>query len=110
MRGIDGGKRVLGVTLFAVCDQHGSPDRLARSVADLLLIMARLEAAGAARRVPSMGGSESHTHTPMGTLRVTMLGAVAEFEWALTLERQREGIAKAKADGSTRGVCRLPNG
>ena len=32
-----------------------------------------------------------------------MLGAVAEFERALMLERQREGIAKAKAEGKYQG-------
>ena len=34
---------------------------------------------------------------------LTMLGAVAEFERDLMLEQQREGIAKAKADGKYRG-------
>ena len=32
-----------------------------------------------------------------------VLGAVGEFERALMLERQREGIAKAKAEGKYRG-------
>jgi DNA invertase Pin-like site-specific DNA recombinase len=79
------------------------PDRLARSVADLLAIIGRLEARGVALRVLSMGGSEVDTRTPTGRLMLTMLGAVAEFERALMLERQREGIAKAKADGKYRG-------
>jgi DNA invertase Pin-like site-specific DNA recombinase len=34
---------------------------------------------------------------------VTMLAAVAEFERRLMLERQREGVAKAKADGKYKG-------
>ena len=34
---------------------------------------------------------------------LTMLGAVAEFERALMLERQREGIAKAKAQNRYKG-------
>jgi DNA invertase Pin-like site-specific DNA recombinase len=34
---------------------------------------------------------------------LTMLGAVAEFEWGLMLERQREGIAKATAEGKYHG-------
>jgi DNA invertase Pin-like site-specific DNA recombinase len=79
------------------------PDRLARSVADLLAIIGRLEAKGVALRVLSMGGSEVDTRTPTGRLMLTMLGAVAEFERALMLERQREGIAKAKADGKYLG-------
>ena len=78
-------------------------DRLARSVPDLLAIIARLEARGVALRVLSMGGSEVDTRTPTGRLMLTMLGAVAEFERALMLERQREGIARAKAEGKYRG-------
>ena len=79
------------------------PDRLARSVADMLAIVARLEAKGVALRVLSMGGSEVDTRTPTGRLMLTMLGAVAEFERALMLERQREGIAKAKTEGKYQG-------
>jgi DNA invertase Pin-like site-specific DNA recombinase len=79
------------------------PDRLARSVADMLSIISRLEAKGVALRVLSMGGSEVDTRTPTGRLMLTMLGAVAEFERALMLERQREGIAKAKAEGKYKG-------
>jgi DNA invertase Pin-like site-specific DNA recombinase len=79
------------------------PDRLARSVADLLGIIGRLEAKGVALRVLSMGGAPVDTATPTGRLMLTMLGAVAEFERALMLERQREGIAKAKAEGKYQG-------
>ena len=79
------------------------PDRLARSVADLLAIVARLEAKGVSLRVLSMGGQEVDTRAPTGRLMLTMLGAVAEFERALMLERQREGIAKAKAEGKYQG-------
>jgi DNA invertase Pin-like site-specific DNA recombinase len=34
---------------------------------------------------------------------LTMWGAVAEFERDMMLERQREGVAKAKAEGACRG-------
>jgi DNA invertase Pin-like site-specific DNA recombinase len=79
------------------------PDRLARSVADLLDIVDRLKAKGVGLRVLSMDGGEVDTRTRSGRLVLTMLGAVAEFERALMLERQREGIAKAKAEGRYRG-------
>jgi DNA invertase Pin-like site-specific DNA recombinase len=78
-------------------------DRLARSVSDLLSIVAKLEAKGVALRVLSMGGQSLDTGNPTGKLMLTMLGAVAEFERGLMLERQREGIAKAKAEGRYTG-------
>jgi DNA invertase Pin-like site-specific DNA recombinase len=34
---------------------------------------------------------------------ITMLGAISEFERGLLLERQREGVAKAKQDGKYKG-------
>lgn len=79
------------------------PDRLARSTTDLLGIISSLEAKGVGLRVLSMGGTELDTRAPTGRLLLTMLAAIAEFERALMLERQREGIAKAKADGKYRG-------
>ncbi len=79
------------------------PDRLARSTADLLAIVRQLEAKRVALRVLSMGGQVLDTGSPTGKLMLTMLGAVAEFERDLMLERQREGIAKAKAEGRYQG-------
>ena len=75
-------------------------DRLARSVAHLLDIVAVLEKKGVALRILSM---DVDTSTPTGRLLLTMLGAVAEFERAIMLERQREGIAKARAAGRYKG-------
>jgi DNA invertase Pin-like site-specific DNA recombinase len=43
------------------------------------------------------------TNTPTGKLMLTMLGGVAEFERDMMLERQREGIARAKAEGKYKG-------
>ena len=40
---------------------------------------------------------------PTGKLMLTVLGGVAEFEREIMLERQREGIAKAKAAGKYKG-------
>ncbi|GLR80142.1 recombinase family protein [Azospirillum oryzae] len=75
-------------------------DRLARSVAHLLTLVERIEAKGAGLRILNMGVD---TSTPTGKLMLTMLGGVAEFERAIMLERQREGIAKAKAEGKYKG-------
>jgi DNA invertase Pin-like site-specific DNA recombinase len=76
------------------------PDRLARSTKDLLGLLETLEGKGVRVRILSM---DLDTTTPTGRLMVTVLGAVAAFERELMLERQREGIAKAKADGKYKG-------
>ena len=75
-------------------------DRLARSVAHLVELLARLESKGVALRILAMG---IDTSTPTGKLMLTVLGGVAEFEREIMLERQREGIAKAKAQGAYKG-------
>jgi len=75
-------------------------DRLCRSVADLVAITETLHAKGVALRILSMN---LDTTTPTGKLMLNLLGSIAEFERSLMLERQREGIAKAKADGKYRG-------
>lgn len=75
-------------------------DRLARSVSHLLSILDALIAKGAELRILSMG---IDTATPTGKLMVTVMGGVAEFERSIMLERQREGIAKAKAEGRYKG-------
>jgi|SRR5271165_154111 len=79
------------------------PDRLARSTADLLSIVERLERKHVGLVVLSMGGERVDTTTPTGRLMLTLLGAIATFERDLMLERQREGIAAAKAAGRYRG-------
>lgn len=75
-------------------------DRLARSVAHLLEVLEAVEAKGASLRILSMG---IDTGTATGKLMLTLLGGVAEFERSIMLERQREGIAKAKAAGKYKG-------
>lgn len=75
-------------------------DRLARSVQHLLDVLEVLTKKGASLRILGMG---IDTATPTGKLILTMLGGVAEFERAIMLERQREGIAKAQAAGRYKG-------
>ena len=75
-------------------------DRLARSVKDLTEIESELELKGVSLKILSLN---IDTATPTGRLMFHMLGAIAEFERDLMLERQREGIAKAKAEGKYKG-------
>lgn len=75
-------------------------DRLARSVVHLGRIIEALEAKGVALRILNLGVD---TATPTGKLMLNVLGGVAQFEREMMLERQREGIAKAKAEGAYKG-------
>ncbi len=75
-------------------------DRLARSVKDLNDIASELETKGVNLKILAI---DLDTGTPTGKLMFNLLGSVAEFERSLMLERQKEGIAKAKADGRYKG-------
>jgi DNA invertase Pin-like site-specific DNA recombinase len=75
-------------------------DRLARSVMHLGSILSELEAKGIALRIENLGVD---TSTPTGKLMLNVLGGVAQFEREMMLERQREGIARAKAEGAYKG-------
>lgn len=78
-----------------------SMDRLARSLADLLKIVEELTGRGISISFLKEGKTfkGSSTPDPMDKLMLSMLGAFAEYERSLIRERQREGIAKAKAKG-----------
>jgi DNA invertase Pin-like site-specific DNA recombinase len=79
-------------------------DRLARSVIDLLAIVDRLEAKKVSLRVLSMSGTQPlDTSTATGRLMLAVIGAVGQAEREAMLERQREGIAKAKQEGRYKG-------
>ena len=79
------------------------PDRLARSTAELLTIEADLSRRGVGLIVLSMGGERLDTRNPTSRLMLTILAGVATWEREIMLERQREGIAKAKAEGRYKG-------
>jgi DNA invertase Pin-like site-specific DNA recombinase len=79
-------------------------DRLARSVGDLLAIVARLETKKVSLRVLSMSGAQPlDTSTATGRLMLAVIGAVGQAERETMLERQREGIAKAQREGRYKG-------
>lgn len=75
-------------------------DRLARSVAHLLELVETIETKGASLRILDLA---IDTATPTGRLMLTLIGGIAQFEREIMLERQREGIAKAKAEGRYKG-------
>lgn len=75
-------------------------DRLARSIRDLIEIVERIQSKGAKLRILGM---DLDTSSATGKLMLGILGSVAEFEREIMLERQREGIAKAKAEGKYKG-------
>jgi len=79
------------------------PDRLARSTAELLAIEADLSKRGIGLVVLSMGGERLDTRNPTSKLMLTILAGVAAWEREIMLERQREGIAKAKSEGKYLG-------
>lgn len=76
-----------------------SMDRLARSLGDLEGIVKGLTGRGVAVTFTTQGMTFTGEDSPMNTLMLQMLGAVGQFERALIRERQREGIAIAKAKG-----------
>ncbi len=75
-------------------------DRLARSIADLAMIVRELEAKGAALKALEQ---PIDTSSAAGRAFLQMLGVFAEFETAIRRERQLEGIAAAKAAGAYKG-------
>lgn len=78
-----------------------SMDRLSRSLADLEKTVKGLTARGVTVTFTSPSLTfKGGTSDPMAMLMLQVMGAVAQFERSLILERQREGIAVAKAKGN----------
>ena len=88
-----------------------SMDRLARNLDDLRKTVDELTARGVAvvfhkegmTFEPACPGMDQG-RADMARLMLSIMGAVAEFERSMILERQREGIAIAKAAGKYRGA------
>jgi DNA invertase Pin-like site-specific DNA recombinase len=76
-------------------------DRLARSMTDLLNIIEGLEKKGV--KFKALDQSEIDTTKSSGKLLLGILASVAEFERAMILERQAEGIKRALAKGKRFG-------
>lgn len=80
-------------------------DRLARSVPDLYNIVDRLKEQSVNLIILSLG---IDTSTPTGKVMLTMMGAFSEFEREIMLERQKEGIEKAREEGKYKGRKPMP--
>ncbi len=80
-----------------------SIDRLCRNLADLQNIVSELNKKGIVIHFHKENLLFTGQNDPMNNLMMQLLGAVSEFERALIKERQREGIATAKAKGKHLG-------
>ena len=82
-----------------------SMDRLARNVQDLLKLIDTILQKGASITFhkENMTFNNNKQTDAFQKLMLTMLGAISEFERAIILERQKEGIAIAKAKGKYKG-------
>ncbi len=79
-------------------------DRFARSVSHLLRALETFNALGIAFVSLS---EQMDTTTPAGKMVFTVLGAVAELERSLIVERVRAGLRNARAKGKTLGRPRV---
>jgi DNA invertase Pin-like site-specific DNA recombinase len=72
-----------------------------------MAVIQELEKKKVGMRILNLG---MDTKTPTGKLMLTVLAGVAEFEREIMLERQREGVAKAKIAGKYKGRKPIASG
>ena len=79
--------------------------RLARNLKDLLTLVTTITDKGVTLHFvkENLTFEAKAKATPFNKLLLDLLGSVVEFERELILERQREGIAQAKARGAYKG-------
>lgn len=77
--------------------------RMARNLEDLLSLVKDFNQRGVAVHFHKESLFFSGESNPMQELMLSLLGAVYQFERSMILERQREGIAKAKLAGKYKG-------
>jgi DNA invertase Pin-like site-specific DNA recombinase len=80
-----------------------SMDRMARNLDDLRRIVLGLTSRGVRVEFTKEGLSFTGEDSALSKLLLSVMGAFAEFERSLILERQREGIAIAKEAGKYKG-------
>jgi len=84
-----------------------SLDRLARNLVDLRQLVNELTGRGVRVEFVKEQLSFTGEDNAMAQLLLSVMGAFAEFERSLIRERQREGVALAKARGAYRGRKRI---
>lgn len=78
-----------------------SMDRLARNLKDLLELVKKITDKGCSIHFVTQNLEFSKDESnPIAKLMLQVMGTVAEFEQSIILERQKEGIAAAKARGN----------
>ena len=93
-------KRLMAFVRTGDCVIVESISRFARNTRDLLELIEQLQQ----KEVQFVSKKEAiDTTTPTGKFMLTVFGAVAELEREYILQRQREGIAIAKANGGYKG-------
>jgi len=80
-----------------------SMDRLARNLDDMRRIVAGLTAKVVTVKFIKENLTFTGDSSPMANLLLSVMGAFAEFERDIIRERQREGVAIAKAQGAYKG-------
>jgi DNA invertase Pin-like site-specific DNA recombinase len=80
-----------------------SMDRLARNLDDLRKIVSDLTARGVGVQFVKEGMTFTGEDSPMSKFMLSVMGAFAEMERSVIRERQKEGIAIAKANGVYKG-------
>lgn len=78
-------------------------DRLGRSTENMLNLAKELQEAGVNLRVLNLGGGDVDTATPMGKMMFTVMASLAEMEHSIKQERNRDRVAKARANGGDLG-------
>jgi len=84
-----------------------SMDRLARNLDDLRRVVLGLTSRWVRVEFVTEGLNFTGDDSALSKLLLSVMGAFAEFERSLILERQREGIAVAKAAGMYKGGGQL---
>jgi DNA invertase Pin-like site-specific DNA recombinase len=77
--------------------------RMARSTEDLLRLVKNFTTKGITLKFYKENLIFDGSNNPIQQLMLTMLGGIYQFERAMILERQREGIAIAKTKGKYKG-------